>query len=53
LRQKAILCDGKLDVRIAVLERKKHLGQNDGADMGRSPETNGAVSWNTEILNMF
>lgn len=38
------LCDGKMDVRIAVLERKKHLGQNDGTDMGRSPEAEDAFA---------
>lgn len=43
-REGSPLCDGKLDVRIAVLERKKHLGQNDGADMGRSPETKDAFA---------
>lgn len=43
-REGSPLCDGKLDVRIAVLERKKHLGQNDGTDMGRSPEAEDAFA---------
>ena len=43
-REGSPLCDGKMDVRIAVLERKKHLGQNDGTDMGRSPEAEDAFA---------